>query len=215
MLTGDSLLTALHTARECLIIGGRSSADESSFESSSNSKVRDGERDGDRGEDGDRDRDRDRDKGCSSDVIESKVLVLSVSKRDGDKDRISIAPKGQEVHALPAMGRLVWKDEEGHEVYKYCSEAKKNHSGRKFRDVSTDSSSSDSEYLDDKNDDDIDDEDVDDSSELVGLSARELSSLGGFDLVTSGDAIALLCTGGPSFPKGDMGELRYFKVRKL
>ena len=106
-------------------------------------------------------------------------------------------------------------DEEGHEVYKYCSEAKKNHSGRKFRDVSTDSSSSDSEYLDDKNDDDIDDEDVDDSSELVGLSARELSSLGGFDLVTSGDAIALLCTGGPSFPKGDMGELRYFKVRKL
>jgi magnesium-transporting ATPase (P-type) len=193
MLTGDSLLTALHTARECLIIGGRSSADEISSESSSNSKVRDGQRDAE----------GDGDRGCSSDVTESKVLILSVSNRDGDKDRISIAPKGHEVHALLAMGRLVWKDEEGHEVYKYRSDAW-NPSRRKHIDVSTDSSSNDSELLDDDND-----------NELVGLSARELSSIGGFDLVTSGDAIALLCTGGPGSPKGDMVELRYFKVRKL
>jgi magnesium-transporting ATPase (P-type) len=198
MLTGDSLMTALHAAGECLIIGGRSSADEISSENSSNSTVRDGERDGD----GDRDGEKGR--SCSGDVIESKVLILSVSKRDGDTDRISIAPKGQEMHALPAMGRLVWKDEEGHEVYKYCSDARKKHSGMKSADVSTDSSGTDSEYFDDDNVD----------NELVGLSARELSSLGGFDLVTSGDAIALLCTGGPGSPKGDMDELRYFKVRR-
>ena len=192
MLTGDSLLTALHTARECLIIGGRSSADEISLECSGNSKLRDGESDRDR----DRDREGDRNKGCGIDITESKVLVLSVSNREGD----NIAPKGQEGHALPAMEHLVWKDEEGNTVYKYCSDVGKNYSGGRPTDISTDGSSNDSEHLDD------------DSLELVGLSARELSSLGGFDLVTSGDAIALLCTRGPGHPNGDMDELRYFKV---
>ena len=199
MLTGDSLLTALHTARECYIVKGRCTADTGSSESSSSRSSRSGRSSSSSSSS------RSRSENCTSDVCESKILVLSVSNREDDKEVISVVPSTQQrhTHTPPALKRLVWKNEEGMVVFKYCSDARKIHSRRKRTDVNTyDSKSNDSEL-------------ADDNSDLVGMSARELSSIGGFELVTSGDAIALLCKGGPGSPKGDMDELCYFKVIKL
>ena len=208
MLTGDSLLTALHTARECSIIEGRSGADESSFERSRNSNSSSDSNSNSSSDSNSSSSSssssscsNSRVGGCSNDVSESRILILSISTRDRDKHDIISALKGQQMHVLPVVERLVWKDEEGREVFKYCLDAKKNYLSKKCTDDSTYSTSHDSEHLDD-------------DFELVGVSARELSSLGGFELVTSGDAIALLSKGGLGSSKGDMDELSYFKVTK-
>ena len=127
--------------------------------------------------------------------------MLSVSNKEGDKDGISVTPSVQKRHTPPALMCLVWKNEEGMELFKYCSDARKIYSRMKRTNLNTYDSISDSEL-------------VDDNSDLVGMSARELSLIGGFELVTSGDAIALLCKGGPGSPKGDTDELCFFKVMK-
>ena len=196
MLTGDSLLTALHTARECSIVEGSCSADKGSSESTSNSSSSSSSRSSSSSSSS-----SSRSGDCSSDVRQSKILVLSISNGEADTDGISVNPSIQQIYTPPALKRLVWKNEEGKELFKYCSDARKVYSGLKRTDLNTYDSSSDSKL-------------AEDNSDLVGMSARELSSIGGFELVTSGDAIALLCKGGPGSPKGDTDELCFFKVMK-
>jgi hypothetical protein len=200
MVTGDSLLTALHTARECSILG----------------KEEDNKgKDLDCGEHIDDDDDDDVvvvDAGGSDSSYTTlrrrrrrrstgDTLVLALSNGDGLMGKSS-GIRGQGPLDAWSDVTLVWLNSEGEAVFKYsndCRENREERGGKKAMRVHG-----------------VDEGALD---HLVGMCARELSIIGGFELATSGNVVVHLSkrsgdcdTGHSSSSNRAMDDLIYFTV---
>jgi hypothetical protein len=199
MVTGDSLLTALHTARECSILG---------------------KEEGNKGKDldcGEHNNDDDDDDVVVAEGSDSSytalrrrmrrstgdTLVLALSNGDGLMGRSS-GIRGQGPLDAWSDVTLVWLNLEGEAVFKYSYDCRENievRGGKKAMRVHG-----------------VDEGAVD---HLVGMCARELSVIGGFELATSGNVVVHLSkrsgdggTGHSSSSSSNraMDDLIYFKV---
>jgi hypothetical protein len=188
MVTGDSLLTALHTARECSILGMEEDNDNHDCD--------------DEGEDEGEDR-----VGQSSDSIDSDLrrsakgctLVLALLNGDDLMDRTG-GISGQSPSDVSLDMALVWLNSDGEAVFKYrydtCIEGSE---GRERREKKHEHCAHGGVHEGDLN-------------HLVGMSARELSVIGGYELATSGNVIVHLSKRSGDVHSSVMSELRYFKV---
>jgi hypothetical protein len=196
MVTGDSLLTALHTARECSILG---------------------KEEGNKGKDLDcgEHNDDDDDDVVDAEGSDSSYTTVRRRMRRSTGDTLVLALS----NGVDLMGRssgirgqghldawsdmtLVWLNSEGEAVFKYnydCRENREERGGKKAMRVHG-----------------VDEGAVD---HLVGMCARELSVIGGFELATSGNVVVHLSkrsrdggTGHSSSSNRAMDDLIYFKV---
>lgn len=197
MVTGDSLLTALHTARECSILDEAVDGDDRNSDNVDESEDKD--EDG-VGESSDRIAyDLRRRRGGRSN---GGVLVLALSSGDGLTGKSS-GIKGQSPSDGGSDTFLVWLNSEGDAVFNYRYNARSDQ--KKQREEKYVSGMGGNAH-----------------SHLVGMSARELSVIGGFELATSGNVIVYMSKG-LEHGDGDVGtghsraidELKYFKVSDL
>ena len=253
MVTGDSILTALHTARACALIGPINEKENHSQNEMKNDDKNENKIEGD-------------DKGSGSDVDDSvkysdaiksssisesrnhdtdSVLLLSIRHQTRSMRNLSENPYSdvsgiertstdlQQINGRKKRRRsvLVWTDLKGKIKFEYKSERKKPEPTKKNKKGNKDATQIPSHILKKRRVNIIDEVDEEREGEcLVGMSARELSEIGGYDLGTSGEVINYITTGVTddnqkkmTKKKGNknnaitrsavLNELKYFKVK--
>ena len=190
MVTGDSLLTALHTARECSILG-MEEEDDINHDCDDEGDDEGEDRVGQSSDSSDSDLSRRGVKGCT--------LVLALLNGDDFMDRTG-GIRGQTPSDVSLDMALVWLNSDGEAVFKYrydtCIEDSEGREGREEKHVRGAHGGVHGGDL----------------NHLVGMSARELSVIGGYELATSGNVVVHLSKRSGDVHSSVMSELRYFKV---